>query len=346
MRHLKSFALSAVIVAGLLSINLFSPNLSATPSTASAGDGTTAAAPVSPIAIVTESVHTAPTPLLWKLSNADNTVYLLGSFHLLKADDYPLSVDVDNAFAAADKVVFEVPPDQLFDPATAQKFMVAAGYADGGSLSEVLPAAMREKFNHILARSGSSIAQFDGFEPWFVNLSLMLGVSQSMGFSGENGLDQHLIREAGKAGKPTGGLESIDDQLNALDSTPMHEQVMALAEFIDSPEAMPGMLTGLHGAWRSADLDQLDRLAVREMRQKTPETYRLINVARNDAWVPQIQSMLEDAGDGNTLVVVGALHLLGEDGLVEQLRAKGYAVVRICSACQVEAEAGEVAVGE
>src|SRR5262245_3313596 len=72
-----------------------------------------------------------PRPLLWKVSDKDNSLYLLGSFHLLKADDYPLSDDVERAFADADRLVFEVPPGELADPAVAQKMLAVAGFGDG-----------------------------------------------------------------------------------------------------------------------------------------------------------------------------------------------------------------------
>ena len=78
--------------------------------------------------MATKAATTAPVPLLWKVSDRDNTLYLLGSLHLLKPSDYPLSGDVDRAFADAEKVVFEVALEELADPATAQKFLLAAGY--------------------------------------------------------------------------------------------------------------------------------------------------------------------------------------------------------------------------
>lgn len=315
-RRLKLLLLSLAAAAGLMSVAL-------------AVEQAHAPAPAAPAA-------TPPVPLLWKVSDRDNAVYLLGSFHLLRESDYPLSGDIDQAFAASDKVVFEVPPEQMLDPAIAQKFLAAAGYADGRTLSQVLPAAMREKFNRILAQRGSSIAQFDGYEPWFVNLSLMLGISQQMGFRPDKGLDQTLIQQALASGKATGGLESLDTQLNVLDSTPMAEQVTSLKEFLDKPTEMPGMLEDLHGAWRAGDIARLDKLAREEMRDKTPQTYRIVNVQRNDAWVPQIQQMLDGQKKGETLVVVGALHLLGEDGVIEKLRAKGYTVERVCSVCAAD----------
>ncbi len=284
-----------------------------------------------------------PLPLLWKLTQAGpesgtgagtarGSVYLLGSFHLLKPGDYPVSGDITEAFAAADRLVFEVPPEDLHDPATALKFLQAAGYAQGGALSEVLPPDVHEAFARVLARNGVPAAQFEAFEPWFVNLSLTMALSQSMGFSGEHGLDQHLMRAAADAGKPTGGLETIDDQIQALDGTPMEEQVAALSDFVSRPDDMPGLLADLHTAWRDADVAALDRMTVEEMQARTPETYRRINVVRNQAWLPQIRAMLDDGSD-DVLVVVGALHLLGEDGLVAHLADAGYRVERVCSLC-------------
>lgn len=319
MRRLKLLCLSLFAAAGLMSVAV------------AVEQARTVAAPVA--AATVAPAKAPPVPLLWKVSDRDNAVYLLGSFHLLKPDDYPVSSDIDRAFAESGKVVFEVPPEEMLDPAMAQKFLAAAGFADGRTLSQVLPGAMREKFNRILAQRGASVAQFDAYEPWFVNLSLMLGISQQMGFRPEQGLDQYLMQQAIAGGKPTGGLESIDTQLQVLDSTPMDEQIVSLKEFLDKPTEMPGMLSDLHGAWRDGDLARLDALTREEMRDKTPHTYRIVNVERNDAWVPQIRRMLDDAKDGETLVVVGALHLLGEDGVVEKLRSKGYAVERVCSAC-------------
>ena len=316
MRRLKNLCLSAIAVA-LLATPLLAPTrdiAAAVPTAAS-----TAKAP--------------PVPLLWKVSDADNTVYLLGSFHLLKRDDYPLSEDVDTAFAAADKLVFEVPPSEMQDPATAQKALAHAGYGDARTLSKVLPPGVRDKFNVLLLQRGGSIAQYDPFEPWFVNLTLVIGLSQSMGFRAEDGLDQYLMQRAASANKPTSGLESIELQLQTLDSTPMKEQIASLQEFVDDPEKMPGMLDELLRAWRQGDVVKLDALTRGQMLANTPETYRLLNVARNDAWLPKIRKLLDGSSSDDALVVVGAMHLIGKDGVVEKLRGKGYRVERVCTAC-------------
>ncbi|BAV97379.1 TraB/GumN family protein [Lysobacter enzymogenes] len=274
-----------------------------------------------------------PVPLLWRVSDADNAVFLLGSFHLLRADDYPLSPDIDRAFAASDKLVFEVAPEEMFDPSVGQRFLQRARYDDGRTLSQTLPADLREKLNRVLAKNGRSLSQVDALEPWFVNLSLVLGVSQSLGFSPQLGLDQYLMRQAAEAGKGATGLESMDHQLDVMDASPADEQIKALREFLDRPTEVPGMLEEMHTAWREADLAKLDEKARVEMQVKQPQTYRIVNVERNEAWVPQIQKLLDEQKKGDSLVVVGSLHLLGSDGLVERLRAKGYKIERICSAC-------------
>lgn len=283
-------------------------------------------------AAATAPARTPPVPLMWKVSDADNAVYLLGSFHLLRTDDYPLSNDVEQVYVDADKVVFEVPPADLADPDTAVKMQAIAGFGDERKLSTVLPADVRDKLGRMLG--GERVAQLDAYEPWFISLSLLIGVSQQIGLDSTQGLDQHLMKRAAAEAKPTAGLETIDQQLKALDSTPIDEQIAGLRDFLDNPTEVPQMLRDMHEAWRTADIDRLTALAVDEMRRKTPETYRLINLDRNDAWVPQLRQMLDGASEGDTLVVVGAMHLLGDDGVVEKLRAQGYTVERVCSACK------------
>jgi len=276
----------------------------------------------------------AQIPLLWKVSDADNAVYLLGSFHLLKPEDYPLSKDIDAAFDDAKTVVFEVEPSSLGAPETAEKFRQAAGYADGRTLSQVLPKAAHERLDKLLAVSGGSAAQVEQVEPWAVNLSLVLGMTQAMGFRQEQGLDATLMQRAAAAQKPVAGLETVDDQIGALDSMPMDEQVSGLEELLKDPQETLGELLEMHDWWKRGDIAKLDRKLRVDMQRKTPVSYRLINVQRNDRWVPKIEQRLGEPGTDNTLVVVGAMHLLGADGVVDKLRAKGYTVERICSACK------------
>ena len=111
------------------------------------------------------------------------------------------------------------------------------------------------------------------------------------------------------------------------------EQVQFLDETLQEAAAGSTEVQRLHAAWRAGDVDTLWNGMAVEMRDRYPALYKRINVARNDAWVVKLDQRLRDAHDANSLVVVGSLHLLGPDGVVEKLRAKGYRVERICSAC-------------
>ena len=111
----------------------------------------------------------------------------------------------------------------------------------------------------------------------------------------------------------------------------LDEQRQLLADALDHADEGPARSRALHGAWRAGDAEGLWDGMAAEMKRDYPALYRRINIERNDAWLARLERSL--AGTDNVLVVVGALHLLGEDGLVEKLRAQGYRVERICSAC-------------
>ena len=286
-----------------------------------------------PAAHADQPAADAKRPLLWKVSDADSAVYLLGSFHLLKEDDYPLPAEVDRAFDDSASVLFEVAPAAMNAPesvAAMQKYM---GYEDGKTLSTVLPKATLDKLGTLVSASGGSLQALEQSEPWAVNLGLVLGITQAMGFRQELGLDRKLMARAQEAGKPAAGLETVEDQLRAMDAVPYAEQAQGLEEFLDDPRKSIREMSDMHAWWRTGDVAKLDTEMRAEMARKTPESYRLLDVERNQAWLPQVEKRLSESRRDNTLVVVGALHLLGSDGLVEQLRAKGYTVERMCDSC-------------
>jgi uncharacterized protein YbaP (TraB family) len=274
--------------------------------------------------------------LLWKVSDADNSVYLLGSFHLLKQDDYPLPKEIDAAFEDAESLVFEVDPREMTAPDTMATIQKYAAYDAGKSLSTVLPKTTHDKLGNLMSASGGSVQALEQSEPWMVSLSLLLGITNALGFKADLGMDRHLMARAAEAGKPTAGLETIDDQMKAMDSVPHAEQAQGLEEFLEDPKKAVQQLQDMHDWWRAGDVARLDSDMRAEMARKSPESYRLLDVERNKAWLPKVEARLKDSKADDTLVVVGSLHLLGADGLVEKLRAKGYAVERVCEGCEAK----------
>jgi uncharacterized protein len=129
----------------------------------------------------TAAASAPPVPLLWKVSDADNAVYLLGSFHLLKPGDYPLSSDVDAAFASADRLVFEIAPEEMGSPALAMQMGQAALRTDGTQLNSELPAETVAALEAWVLDNAAQLGamQMNGqvlqmFEPWFVGLMITI----------------------------------------------------------------------------------------------------------------------------------------------------------------------------
>ena len=281
-----------------------------------------------------------PVPLLWKVSDADNSVYLLGSFHLLKPTDYPLSSDVDAAFKDAESLVFEMTPEEMSSPPLAMQMGQAALRTDGTTLNSELPPETVALLDKWLADNAAELQKMglppqvlQMFEPWFVGLTISITEMTKQGLDPKLGLDAHLAAQAGKAGKPTAGLETGARQIAFLDGMGKQEQLQFLAEALSQSKDAKNETAKLHDAWREGNAELLWNDMAVKMKQEYPGLYQRINVARNDAWVPKIEKRLADPGTDDTLVVVGALHLLGPDGVVEKLRTKGYTVERVCSAC-------------
>lgn len=270
-----------------------------------------------------------PKPLLWKVSDANNHIYLLGSFHALQAADYPVSPKVTAAFEDAEKVAFEISPEEMQSPELPRKMMAAAALPAGSTLESSIDAASWHRLQRYAKRSGLTLDAYGHVEPWFMSLVISLKEMAQQGYEPKLGLDQHLIALAARSGKPATGLESADEQIAALDSMTRAEQQQSLSESLDGSEDANLRIDLVHARWRAGDEKALEEMMTTEFKRDYAQLYQRINVSRNQAWLPKIRRMLDAGGHDDVLVVVGSLHLLGVDGLVSQLRSQGYRVERL-----------------
>jgi len=329
--------------------------LTAALATATFVGAATAATPAPPVGAATAAINLAttsttptqapaetspPVPLLWKVSDEDNSIYLLGSFHLLLPGDYPLSRDVDLAFADAEKLLFEIAPEELASPQLGLQMAQAAMRTDGTTLDQELGPELAAKLASWgrenaaqLAATGLNVEFLQRFEPWFVGTMVTVTQMMALGFDPSIGLDAHMGGRAQAKQKPSAGLETGAEQIAFLDGMEPAEQVQMLEQALEQAGSGTDQLLELHAAWRAGDVQALLEGTVAEMRRDFPVLYQAINVERNNAWLPKLEARLREEDEDDTLVVVGAMHLLGEDGVVEKLRAKGYTVERVCSAC-------------
>jgi uncharacterized protein YbaP (TraB family) len=269
-----------------------------------------------------------PTPLLWQVSDEDNSVYLLGSFHMLKAEDYPLAEPVNKAFDEAGTVYFEVSPDELGDPARVQSLMKAGMLAGGETLERSVHPDTWRRLQKYCEANGLPLDTFRTMKPWLAALTIASLETVKAGYLPDLGLDKHYMEMAAIARKETVGLESLSQQFGVFDRMEPKEQELFLNQTLKDMQD-PRQLHELHRHWRNGDEDGLLQLLRRNTVNEIPEFYRRLNSERNRAWLPQIAAFLKENRVGSALVVVGSLHLLGAEGLIELLRQQGFRAVRV-----------------
>jgi uncharacterized protein len=248
------------------------------------------------------------------------TVYLLGSVHLLSANAATLPAEVDTAFAHARTLTLEASLDSAV--AAAPRLMALGRFADGQTLRSTLSPAAAARVDSVLHLYGLSLDQLNGFKPWFVGMLMAQLAMQKMSLQAQYGVDVQLNARAKQAAKPVLGLEGIDVQVGMLDRLSPADQERMLVDS-DGPEIAAKQMAAIQDAWTHGDAAGLDSL-VNARLGEAPSIFDAIIGSRNRAWVPKIEAMI--TGHDDALIVVGAGHLVGKDGVVAMLRAKGYAI--------------------
>lgn len=261
----------------------------------------------------------------WQAVHAQRpgTILLLGSIHLLRASDHPLPPVVDEVYAQADNVVFEIDLDDL-DPAQIQtQFMGAAMLANGTSLRDVLEPQLYTLASRQAQDLGIDLQLLSRFEPWFVATMLMsIGLSRQ-GYEPRFGIEQYLLTQAVRDGKEVLGVEELNTQIAVFDLLSEHDQASFLEQALTELQRDDTAMQQLVDAWRNGELDDLQSDLMRDFAE-FPDLYERLVVERNTAWT----SVLEELSSRNEVsaVIVGALHLVGADSVIELLRERGYTV--------------------
>jgi uncharacterized protein YbaP (TraB family) len=265
--------------------------------------------------------------VLWTVQGRHNTVYLLGSVHVLRPGDATLPRAALDAYADAEQLVMEIDLDDatLGDPlAMAQQMQLSAALPAGQSLQAVLGSDFAEVARRA-SEAGLDLAMFDRFQPWFVATMLLQLELAKRGFDPALGIEQQLAGRAAADHKPIAGLETPEQQFAVLSGLSLADQKRFLLMTLDESAQADAELEQLLAAWRKGDTAALAALLSDEF-ERFPQLYRPLTEDRNRAWVGQLDDLLDDRDD--YLVVVGALHLVGRNSVVDLLRQRGYAVTQ------------------
>ncbi|WP_010522354.1 TraB/GumN family protein [Aquimarina agarivorans] len=262
---------------------------------------------------------------VWEVSKGNDKLFLGGTIHALRSTDFPLPEAYNQAFEKAETLVFETDMEVLKTPEFAQKMMAQAVYADRSTLKDHLKPETFAEFEKYCESSGIPLAMLQSFKP-FMAVTMITGQKiMQLGFQ-PGGIDQFFYDKATSAKKPITYFETPDEQIAILLNSGAGNEDAMMLKFIEDLRDMETILNQLVEALKNGNAKHLsDEIA--KFETNYPKVYATLLKERNDKWLAKIPEYF------NTkeveLVLVGAMHLYGEDGLLEALKNQGYQITSV-----------------
>jgi uncharacterized protein YbaP (TraB family) len=263
---------------------------------------------------------------LWKVEGPGASVaYLLGSLHVLTPEFYPLSAEINKAFAASKTLVEEVDFDEMNDPAQMMNALGKAMLTDGRTLDQIVAPATFAEVSRRVEKAGLPMMAIQRMKPWLVAITLMGPTLQAAGFKAELGIDKHFFDRAKEAGLKRQSLETLAYQIERFDELSPKLQEEMLISGMKELDTQVANVTDMAKQWAAGDIRSLEKSLLVSF-EDSRELYDRLLVERNRNWVPHVETCLQQ--NAGCFVVVGAAHLVGPDGLPTLLAKKGYKVTQ------------------
>lgn len=262
---------------------------------------------------------------IWTAEKDGHQLIIGGTIHLLTPADYPLPAAFKKAYEQSEQLVFESDIQKMQDPAFQLAMMNELIYTDGRDISSVLSKETYQALETYCTSRGIPIAILMNFKPGMVAITLTMMELQRLGIMG-TGVDAFFSAKAVQDNKQLGQLETAEQQLSFISSMGEGQEDEIIAHALRDIEELPTTWETLRTAWRQGNLKKLKEVALTPLRNDFPNTYDTILAQRNNAWIPQIEALFKTQKP--IFVLVGILHLVGDDGLLNQLSAKGYQIER------------------
>ena len=264
-------------------------------------------------------------PALWVVKDADTTVYLFGTIHVLKPGMSWFDEAVKTAFDRSDELVLEL---VMPDPKTMAGLVQSTGVAPAGTppLTARLPADKRAAFTAAVTGSGLPATGLDRFKPWLAATQLSVGPVGKLGYDSANGPEEVLTAAAKASGKPVRGLETAQQQLGFFSNLSDPAQLQFLTSTIDELPRVGETMGRMVDDWANGKPDALAK-EMNDSLKDSPEVARVLLVERNARWASWIKQRM--ATPGTVFVAVGAGHLAGGDSVQRQLERQGVKTVRV-----------------
>ena len=267
--------------------------------------------------------------ILYKVSSSTSTVYVLGSIHLAKPELYPLKKPIEAAYKASDVLVVELDVTSPHSLSVIQTSMMTLGmYSQGKSLKSELTPQTYKLLKNYLKKIGLSLEIMQPMRPWTVMLQLSSMEMMRLGYNPSLGIDMHFLGLAKQDGKGILELESAEEQMGFLSKKDKNFQDLLLRYTLEEMHELEPLLTKMFKSWKAGDAQSLAKVVDTSLGvdPRLSEMYDLLITKRNYAMTKKIQSYLKT--NKNYFVVVGAGHVVGEEGIVRILKKRGYKVTQ------------------
>jgi hypothetical protein len=265
-------------------------------------------------------------PALWAVSDADTTVYLFGTIHLLPANYKWRTTRFDQAVAGSQQLVLET----IVDENNPQEMMAAlaslAFSPDLPPLAQRVPPEKRPALEAAMKKTGLPVQALDRMETWAAAFILLGNQFRELGLKNGEGVEAVLRNSFTSQGKSIGELESNKEQLSFFDKLPEQAQRSLLEGAIEDNTSMSGDFSRMLAAWARGDVEAIAKSFNRDL-SASPELKQVLLERRNANWSQWVEKRM--ATPGSVMVAVGAGHLAGRDSVVEMLKRQGYKVRRL-----------------
>jgi len=278
------------------------------------------------LTLLTAATFQTQAASVWKVSSGDHTLYIGGTVHMLTPDDYPLPHAYEQAYQAADKVVFETDINAISKPEFRQQMQEQLSFTDGTTIGDVITPSTYDALKDYLTTRHVPIEAIQHLKPSSIAMTLTTLELKHMGFISE-GVDQFYANKALQDHKPQAWLETPDAQIKMLSDLNKEDSNSMVQYALDDIKDMTKSMSQIRKSWREGDLAAMEAQELTEFRQEYPEIYQELLVKRNNTWMPQIQKMLTDKPV--EFIMVGTLHLAGPDSLLAKLQDSGYQVEKL-----------------
>ena len=260
-------------------------------------------------------------PAFYRISKGNEQHWLLGSIHAGKPSLYPLPDPVERAWQQSRALVMEVDMTHISQEQW-QEMGAITRLVDGKTLKDHLPMDLYRRTLIAAGQNGLTEAMLAPLRPWFAAITLTQAALERTGYRGEFGVDQHFAKRANDGGKPIVGLETLLEQLGYLASVGDNQTLMLESTLDELPELEKGFAEVM-AAWQNGDQATLINLLKEEMAPPKLQAWleQTLLAERNRNWVKKWPGLPNES-----FIVVGALHLYGEQALLALLEQQGWRI--------------------